>query len=99
MRWWLKLIFGLVVIALLAGLIVRIGSFTLDVLRAYSGGETAETDPMFAEEAPSMVTQPPELEEGSYVPRDHSSEWDTSVQTPVDRTADELGEELRQGDS
>ena len=56
MRWWIKLIFGLIVIALLAFLVVRMGTFTLNVLK--TGEAPGEPDPMFAVEEPTLA--PPE---------------------------------------
>lgn len=96
MRWWIKLILGLVLLVLLVWLAVGIGRFTIDVLRFGSSG--GERDPMFAEEM-ETVTPPPELrpEDGVSRFQDNSSNWDTSVQTPVDQTADELGEAARSG--
>lgn len=97
MRWWIKLIGGLLAVAVLLWLVVRIGSFTLNVLSA-NRGESGERDPQFAEEA-ETVTPPPELwsEEGESEFRDNSANWDTSVRTPVEQTAKELGEEARSG--
>lgn len=97
MRWWTKLIGGLLAIAVLLWLLVQIGSFTLDILSANRGG-TGERDPQFAEEV-EMVTQPPELweESGTSEFKDNSANWDTSVQTPVEQTAEELAEEARDG--
>lgn len=92
MRWWIKLIFGLLVIALMVTVIIRLGSFTIDIMGAYKDDKISQQDPMFAEE-PTVVTPPPETESGNYIPRDHSSEWDTFVQTPVDRTAEELAQD------
>ncbi|MGN0801146.1 MAG: hypothetical protein ACI4MF_00990 [Candidatus Faecivicinus sp.] len=95
MRWWIKLILGVAVIAALVWLAVRIGSFTLDFL-SINGGDSGARDPMFAEEA-ETVTKPPELSDVEGVSRfqDNSANWDTSVQTPVDQTADELQQEAR----
>ena len=84
-------------VAVLLWLIVRIGSFTLDVLSA-NRGESGQRDPQFAEEA-ERITQPPELweEEGVSEFQDNSANWDTSVLTPVEQTAEELAEEARAG--
>lgn len=98
MRGWIKLILALTAIAVLCWLVVRIGDFTLSVLSA-NRGEGGESDPMFAEEL-QTVTPPPELRDsqGEGVSRfqDNSENWDNSVQTPVDQTADELGRESTQ---
>lgn len=93
MRWWIKLVLGLAAVALMAVFVLRIGSLTLNVLRA-NGGDTGEHDPMFAEEPEPMPTMPSEPEDEKTF-GDNSSNWDVSVQTPVDRTAEELGEEAR----
>lgn len=94
MRGWMKLILALAAIAVLCWLVVRIGGFTLNVLS--SSGDVGETDPMFAEE-PESATMPPELKglggEGVSRFQDNSANWDNSVQTPVDQTADELARE------
>ena len=78
---------------LMLGLILSIGSVTLKMVRAFQG-EVGERDPMFAEE-PERVTQAPVGEEDSRTFEDNSANWDVSVQTPVDLTAAELGEEAR----
>lgn len=93
MRWLIKLALGLLTIALLAAIILGMGSVALKALRAYRG-ETGTHDPMFAEEA-VQTTRMPEISEDARTFEDHSDEWDDSVQTPVDQTADELGEEAR----
>ena len=99
MRIWMKAALAVAVIAALLWMVVRIGSFTLDVMAA-NRGEGGEHDPQFAEAA-ETVTPPPSLTgEGGevYEHEDNSANWDTSVQTPVDRTADELEAEARSGD-
>lgn len=97
MRIWIKGILALLCIGLLVWLFVGISSFTLDILNAFSG-HSGEHDPMFAEEIeyvqPTPKTQP---EEAPVVYQDNSANWDTSVQTPVDRTAEELAEEEADG--
>lgn len=99
MRWWMKLIGGLLAVAVLLWLAFRIGSFTMDILSA-SRGESGEQDPQFAQEA-ETVTRPPELwqEDGDAEFKDNSANWDMSVQTPVEQTAQELGEEARSENS
>ena len=95
MRVWIKAIFALLAIAALVWLIVKIGGFGLDIL-AVNRGEAGERDPQFAEEI-ETVTPPPDLweEEEPKEFKDNSANWDTSVQTPVDQTADELSDEAR----
>jgi len=94
MRVWSKAILALVAIAILIWLLVTIGSFTMDVLTAFMNGDSGVHDPMFAEEIERVIPTPePEMEENPVIWQDNSANWDTSVQTPVDRTAAELGEE------
>ena len=93
MRVWIKAVFALLVIAALVWMIVKIGGFGLDILAA-NGGKSDGRDPQFAEEAETVT--PPELwseDEAAKEFKDNSANWDTSVQTPVDQTADELGDE------
>ena len=89
MRWWIKAISALLVIALLlfAGwrLVRGIGNLL--------GGvdlNAADSDPMFAEEA-ERPTRPPELDAEESQP-DHPTldDYVPEVETPVDVTADEL---------
>lgn len=98
MRIWMKGFFALVAIALLIWLVVKIGGITLNILSANNGGTSAR-DPQFAEEAERM-TPPPELTGAGEIAvefKDNSANWDTSVQTPVDQTAEELEKEARTG--
>lgn len=98
MRIWIKAALAVIAIAVLLWLVVKIGGFTLNVLSAYGGG-SGERDPQFAEEA-EVITPPPELTgegERAVEFKDNSANWDTSVQTPVDQTADELEAEARTG--
>ena len=98
MRVWIKAVAALLVIAALLWMIVKIGGFALDILAANSGSVT-QYDPQFAEEA-EILTPPPELTgvgETAVEFKDNSANWDTSVQTPVDQTADELEAEARVG--
>ena len=92
MRWWVKLILGLLAIAAMCLLIVRMGVLTLDVLN--NGESSTQSDPMFAAEEP---TQAPlsELDEGNYVAQDNSANWVQDVHTPVDQNAQELEDEER----
>ena len=96
MRWWVKLILGLAAIALMALFAVRVGKLTLNVLQN-APEENGAHDPMFADGPEPTSTIPPELsgETDGRVYEDNSANWDTSVQTPVDRTADELAEDAR----
>ena len=86
MRWWIKLIFGLIVIALLAFLVVRMGTFTLNVLK--TGEAPGEPDPMFAVEEPTLA--PPEESEEPAVWQDNSANWKQENHTHVDQNAAEL---------
>lgn len=98
MRVWSKAILALAAIAILIWLLVSIGSFTMDVLKAFMSDDPGVHDPMFAEEVDLAIPTPePEIEENPIVWQDNSANWDTSVQTPVDRTAAELGEETAEG--
>ena len=93
MRIWIKAALALAAIAAMLWLIVRIGSFTLDIL-AVDGGASGSHDPQFAE--PAETAEPFEVlteEEETVVYKDNSANWDISVNTPVDQTADELAEE------
>lgn len=93
MRWGLKVIFALVLIALLVAVIVRIGQFALKIAVS-SENVSAVRDPMFAEEPETVL--PPSEDEATYEPfEDNSDQWDIPERTPVDRTAEELGEEAR----
>ena len=94
MRVWIKVIFALLAIGAMMWLIVKIGGFALDILEVRSGA-SGGFDPQFAEPA-ETVTKPPELTGEGEVKsefRDNSANWDVSVQTPVDKTADELAAE------
>ncbi|MBQ8108637.1 MAG: hypothetical protein IJ124_00560 [Clostridia bacterium] len=88
---------ALAVIAVLALLAVvftvRLFSGALRLART-DGGAT-EQDPQFAQSA-DTVTRPPELmgESGmATTSEDPSAHWDLGVQTPVDKTAEELSRE------
>ena len=93
---WVKLIAGLAAIAVMVLFMVCIGKLTLGVLQN-SGAGDGEADPMFAAEPEPTATIPPELtgETDGRVYEDNSANWDTSVQTPVDRTAEELARDAR----
>lgn len=87
---WIKLFCALAVIALLVIAILGMGRFALNILRAYNG-EGGVHDPMFAYEEPAAIQPELAAEENVAAFGDNSANWDTSVQTPVDRTAAELG--------
>jgi hypothetical protein len=84
---------AVLLLALAISGVVRLVKATVGII-ATDGGEIG-ADPMFAEDA-ELATRPPELsEENGVLFQDNSANWDTSVQTPVDQTAAELGEEAR----
>ena len=94
---WIKLIAALIVIAVLAYLGYAVVQGTFDFL---SGADlnAGEPDPMFAEEA-EIPTRPPELD--AEVPqKEHATldDYVPEVETPVDRTVEELIEEARAGE-
>ena len=94
---WIKLIAALAVIAVLAYLGYAVVRGAFDFL---SGADlnAGEPDPMFAEEA-ETPTRPPELD--AEVPqREHPTldDYVPEVETPVDRTVEELIEEARAGE-
>lgn len=95
MRLWIKTVLALLAILALLWLVTQIGSITLNILSVQRGNEGMR-DPQFAEgiEAP---TPPPDLfdESNAIEYKDNSANWDTSVQTPVTQTADELGKEAQ----
>lgn len=95
MRWGMKLVAGLIMVVLLVWILVSIGGFTLEILNTHRG-RVSEKDPMFAE-APEQATRPPELdgEFGVSTVEDNSANWDISIRTPVDQTAEELAREAR----
>ena len=91
---WIKLIAALAVIAVLAFLGYAVVRGTFDFL---SGADlnAGEPDPMFAEEA-EIPTRPPELD--AEVPqKEHATldDYVPEVETPVDRTVEELIEEAK----
>ena len=98
MRLWIKLVLGLAAVALMVWLVVRVGGWTLRFVT--NSADSGEADPMFADEATAAPTIPPDLGGTECVAEfhDNSANWDTSVQTPVDRTAGELAEEARAQD-
>ena len=91
---WIKLIAALIVIAVLAYLGYAVVQGTFDFL---SGADlnAGEPDPMFAEEA-EIPTRPPELD--AEVPqKEHATldDYVPEVETPVDRTVEQLIEEAK----
>ena len=92
-RKWIRVAVELLIVLVFGALAIRVLLLALNLVRENVSESAASVpDPMFAEEGEVAViaTPPPETES---VGRDHSAEWDTSIQTPVDRTADELIEE------
>ncbi|MDY5221030.1 MAG: hypothetical protein SPH82_10730 [Eubacteriales bacterium] len=94
MRKWIQLILALAAIALLLWLGYALFQDVFHVLgdADLSGGES---DPMFAEEA-VLPTRPPELD-AEVVPPEHPTldDYVPEVETPVDRTVEELIEEAQ----
>ena len=89
MRWWIKGIAALLVIALLLFMGWRLMQ-GIEGLIAGMNLSDADSDPMFAEEA-EQPTRPPELDAEESQP-DHPTldDYVPEVETPVDVTADEL---------
>ena len=91
---WIRLAVELAVIAVLAylGYAVVHGTFAF-----HSGAElnSGEPDPMFAEE-PELPTRPPELD-AEEAQREHPTldDYVPEVETPVDRTVEQLIEEAK----
>lgn len=86
---------AIVVAALLVWLLLRGVLGALGLTKSRGAG----IDPQFAEPA-ETVTRPPELDEsGSPVVDgdDPSAAWEQGEQTPVDKTAEELGREAEAG--
>lgn len=90
MRWWMKLIFGLLAIALLLWALWRLVWGIGGVVGVLGGGDSGEPDPMFAQEA-VLPTRPPELDaEETQPPHATLDDYVPEVETPVDKTAEEL---------
>lgn len=89
MRGKIRLIAALAVIIVLAALCFGMVRGLLGFLNR-SDMDISEPDPMFAEEA-VPVTRPPELDEEE-APREHPTldDYVPEVETPVDKTAEEL---------
>ena len=97
MRWWIKCIAALAAIALMICICVALGRVLLKTLNVLQTGGASEPDPMFAPEE-EWITRPPELAEETRLPDmdaeyDPSMAWNDAVQTPVDKTAEELARE------
>lgn len=89
MRWWIKLIFGLLVIAAMLALAWALVRGATNILgnADLSGGAP---DPMFAE-ATTLPTRPPEWDVEAPAPSHPTlDDYVPEVETPVDKTADEL---------
>ena len=88
---------AVIVAVLLGALIVRLFSGALSLARP---GGSGAPDPQFAEPA-ETVTRPPEMT-GEGAPAeladDPSAGWEEVPQTPVDKTAEELGREAEADD-
>lgn len=91
---WIRLTVALIVIAVLAylGYAVVQGTFAFLSGADLSAGEP---DPMFAEE-PELPTRPPELD-AEEAQREHPTldDYVPEVETPVDRTLEQLIEEAK----
>ncbi|MCQ2437729.1 MAG: hypothetical protein MJ099_04975 [Clostridia bacterium] len=92
-----KLLIALLCIVALIMLIVFIGQTVLGFLNN-ANFKNGETDPMFETPA-ETVTMPPDLYESDdeTVYEDHSDQWETGEQVPVDMTIEELIEEAQNG--
>ena len=91
---WIKLALALVVIAVL----LYFGYAVVQEAFHFLGGadlSASEPDPMFAEEA-EVPTRPPELD-AEEEPREHPTldDYVPEVETPVDRTVEQLIEEAK----
>lgn len=98
MRWWIKILVALLVIALLAWLGWSLMNGITGLL---SGADLnmGEKDPMFAEEV-QHPTRPPELDE-EIIPekRPTLDDYVPMEGAPVDKTVDELIREAQQKNS
>lgn len=92
-RWTRYAVAGVAAIAAVLAVVLAAQLFS-GTLRLLNSGETTR-DPQFAEPAES-ATRPPELDEyGRPVDpdADPSKDWVYEVETPVDKTAEELSRE------
>lgn len=93
----------MIVVALIAAVLAVIlaAQMLTGALRLVRGdGGATSRDPQFAEPAES-VTRPPELfgeDAAAASDEDPSASWDLGVQTPVDKTAEELSREAAAGE-
>lgn len=95
MRWWLKLIFALAAIAVLLAVAWALLRNT-GALLGWTDGGAGAPDPMFAEEA-QTPTRPPELDaEETPLPHKTLDDYVPEVETPVDKTAEELIREAQE---
>ena len=98
MRWWIKLLAALLMLALLLWL----GWSLVNAVTGLLGGaelNAGEPDPMFAQEA-AHPTRPPELDE-EFIPEKKPTldDYAPTEGAPVDKTADELIQEAQQKNS
>ena len=93
---WPKLVAGLIAIALLVLALVLMSRLFLGALNLLrTDGGPVQRDPQFAEPM-ETVGPPSELQESgdAFLQEDDpSSRWVEEIQTPVDKTADELARE------
>ncbi len=90
MRWWIKMLFGLAVIALLLLVGWRLVLGLSGLIGGMGDADFGEPDPMFAQEA-VIPTRPPELDaEETQPPHATLDDYVPEVETPVDKTAEEL---------
>ena len=95
MRWLIKLSAALIAIALLLWLGWSMFNGILSVLNG-AQINASEPDPMFALEA-ELPTRPPELDAEEAAPdRPTLDDYTPEVETPVDKTAEELIREARE---
>lgn len=89
MRNKIKLVFSLIMIAVLVALCFVMVRGLIGILNQ-SDLNASEPDPMFAEEA-ETVTRPPDLY-AEEEPKEHLTldDYISEVETPVDKTAEEL---------
>lgn len=95
MRWWIKMLAALILLAVLAYLGWSLVNGMLNILNGadFSSGEA---DPMFAQEM-EIPTRPPEMDEETVVPdRPTLDDYIMEDGAPVDKTADELIREARE---
>ena len=95
MRRWFRLIPVLIVFIALVWIVLSLGGGLVGLVKN-ADVNGSECDPMFAEEA-LIVTRPPEIyAEETQKPHKTLDDYVPEVETPVDKTADELILEARQ---